>query len=93
MEWGAGIGPALSGVGGAVVLWLSQVTARAWSDRQRARLHREDREDLLFRTIRVLTDEVGRLRALCRHHDVSEEEIGPLIVTPWDERDRKMADE
>lgn len=87
MEWGAGIGPALSGVGGAVVLWLSQVTARAWSDRQKAKQHRESRDDLLFRTIRVLTDEVGRLRALCRRHDIPEDELGPLIITPWDTRD------
>lgn len=86
MDWGQSIGPALSGIGGAVFLWLTQIIAKAWTERQKAREQIEDREDLLFRTIRVLTDEVGRLRALCRSHSVPESHLGPLIVTPWDER-------
>lgn len=92
MDW---LGPALSGIGGMFVLWLSQLTKKAWEDRQTARENRENREDLLFRTIRVLTDEVGRLRRVARDHGVPEEHLGPLVVTPWDRRneDKKEKDE
>jgi hypothetical protein len=86
MDW---IGPTLSGVGGAFLLWLSQMTMKAWNDRQKARENRENREDLLFRTIRVLTDEVSKLRQLGREHGVSEDELGPLVITPWDRRNDK----
>ena len=89
MEWGQSIGPALSGIGGALILWISQVAMKGWNDRQKARQSRADREDLLHQSRRVLLDEIGRLRALLRHHQIPEEEIGPMVADPWDDREHE----
>lgn len=81
IDW---IGPTLSGLGGAFVLWISQLIKKSWEDRQSARANRQTKEDILFLSVRELTDEVGRLRALGRHHEIPQGELGPLIVTSWD---------
>lgn len=88
MEWTQYIGPALMLALGALIKWAGDISKAAWDDRQKARQSREDEEDLLHLSRRVLIDEVGRLRALCRRHNVPEDELGPLVADPWDERGR-----
>lgn len=89
MEWGQTIGPVLLLATGALVKWLGDVGKAAWDDRRKARQDREDDDDLLHLSRRLLIDEVGRLRALARRHNVPEDELGPLVADPWDERGRR----
>jgi hypothetical protein len=86
VEWGQSIGPALLLALGALLKWVGDVSKASWDERRKARRQEEDREDLLHRSRRVLLDEIGRLRALCRRHNVPEEQIGPVVHDPWDER-------
>ena len=84
-SWTGAIGPALMLALGALLKWAGDVGKSAWDERVKARAHRESEDDLLHHSRRVLLDEVGRLRALCREHNVPPAELGPLVVDPWDQ--------
>ena len=87
-SWTEAIGPALMLALGALLKWAGDVGKSAWDERVKARAHRESEDDLLHLSRRLLIDEVGRLRALARRHNVPEDELGPLVADPWDERGR-----
>lgn len=84
-SWTGAIGPALMLALGALLKWVGDVGKSAWDERVKARAHRESEDDLLHHSRRVLLDEVGRLRALCRDYKVPPAELGPLVVDPWDQ--------
>lgn len=83
-SWTGAIGPIILLAVGAVLKWAGDVASSAWGERRKAIAHRESEDDLLHHSRRVLIDEVGRLRALCRDHNVPPSELGPLVVDPWE---------